>query len=252
MIIHQLFIPILQSSILPQWLIQFGLWIEHVTAPIRQTLQPILSNPVVLGVWLVLMAMSMGVLWWDFRKQNQVIGSLMKLVWTLSVLFSGPVALVIYWWSGRTQIDHDSTWRGGWRSTSHCYAGCGTGESIGVPLATAVLGLGVLGVTVVTFALAYLFGYSLNIGPLMEDGVPFREAAKDSVYSETLSITVMEIAAIGADLILAPSASITSVLFWSALFLSLTIGYLVAFPLNAGLVALGVKGGMSNPAEMEG
>lgn len=250
MVTGQVFTPILRSSILPRWVIQFGLRVEHATAPIRRTLDPVLSSPVVLGGWLVLVGASLGVLWWDLRKRNRELGSLMKLVWTLSVLFSGPFALGVYWWSGRTQIDHDSTWRGGWRSTSHCYAGCGTGESLGVPLATAVLGFGILGVTVVTFALAYLFGYSLNIGPLMEDGVPFREAATDSIYSETLSITVMEIAAIGADLILAPSAAITSVTFWTALFLSLTIGYLVAFPINTGLVSIGVKGGMSNPAEM--
>jgi hypothetical protein len=250
MFFHQLFTPILQSSVLPQWLIQFGLWIEHVTKPLRQTLQPFLSSPIVLGVWLVLIAVSLSVLWWDLRNRNQVIGSWMKLVWSLSVLFSGPIALAVYWWSGRTQIAHDSTWRGGWRSTSHCYSGCGTGETIGVPLAVGVLGLGILGVAVVTFALAYFFGYSLNMGPLLQEGTGFWEAAKDSMYSETLSITVMEIAAISVDLILAPSASITSITFWTALFLSLTIGYIVSFPLNAGLVSRGVKGGMANPAEM--
>lgn len=240
----------LQNSVLPQWLIQFAIWVEQVTAPIRHAFQPFLESPIVLGIWLVLITVSLSVLWWDLRTHNQVIGSMMKFVWTLSVVFSGPVALAVYWWSGRTQINHDSTWRGGWRSTSHCYAGCGTGETIGVPLATGVLGFGTLGVATTTFTLAYLFGYSFNIGPLMQDGVPFWEAAKDSLYSETLSIGVMEIAAISADLILAPSASITSITFWTALFFSLTIGYLVAFPINAGLVSLGVKGGMANPTEM--
>lgn len=115
-----------------------------------------------LGVWLVLIVASLGVLWWDLCTRNQAIGSWMKLVWTLSVLFSGPIALAVYWWSGRTQIDHDSTWRGGWRSTSHCYSGCGTGEGLGVPFATTVLGFGIIGV-VVTFGLAYLFGSSLNM-----------------------------------------------------------------------------------------
>jgi hypothetical protein len=145
----------------------------------------------------------------NHKSQKYVlIDSLMKLVWTLSVLFSGPIALAVYWWAGRTQIDHESVWRGGWRSISHCYSGCGIGEVVGVSLASAVFGFGVFGVVVLTFALAYFFGYIFNIGPLMQDGVPFKEALTDTAYSETLSITGMEIAAIGADLILAPSASL--------------------------------------------
>jgi hypothetical protein len=248
MFFQQLFVVVLQSSVLPQWLIQFGLWIEHVTKPLRQTLQPFLSSPIVLGVWLVLIAVSLGVLWWDLRKRNQAIGPLMKLVWTLTVLFSGPIALAVYWWSGRTQIPHDSIWRGGWRSASHCYSGCGPGEVVGLIIA-AVIGVGIFGTVLLTFFFAYLFGYALNIGPLMEDGVPFGEAAKESLYSETLSIGVFEIVAVGADLILAPTAGVTSVLFWMALFVSLSIGYLLVYPLNAGLISRGVKGGMSNPAE---
>jgi hypothetical protein len=243
-------VVVLQNSMLPQWLIEIGHWIERVTEPLRQMFQPFLSSPIVLGVWLVLIAVSLGVLWWDLWERNHVIGSLMKLVWTLSVLFSGPIALAVYWWTGRTQIDHDSVWRGGWRSTSHCYSGCGIGEVVGVSLASAVFGFGVFGVVVLTFALAYFFGYLFNIGPLLQDGVPFREALTDTAYSETLSITGMEIAAIGADLILAPSASITDITFWTALFLSMTIGYFLAYPLNLGLISRGVKGGMANPAEM--
>lgn len=248
MFFHQLSAVVFQSSILPHWLIQFGLWIEHVTKPLRQALQPFLSSPIVLGVWLGLIAVSLGVLWWDLWRRNQVIGPLMKLVWTLTVLFSGPIALAVYWWAGRTQIPHDSIWRGGWRSASHCYSGCGPGELVGLTLAAA-LGFGVFGMVVLTFIFAYLFGYAFNIGPLMEDGVPFAEAAKESVYSETLSIGVFEIAAIGADLILAPTAGMTSVLFWMAMFVSMILGYFVSYPLNVGLVSRGVKGGMANPAE---
>jgi hypothetical protein len=246
MFITKLSAVVLQSSLLPQWLIEFGLWIEHVTAPFRQAVQPFLSSSIVLGVWLVLIAVSLGVLFWDLRKRNQAIGTLMKLVWTLSVLFSGPIALAVYWWSGRTQIPHDSIWRGGWRSASHCYSGCGPGEVVGLVIA-AVLGFGVFGMVVLTFIFAYLFGYALNIGPLMEDGVPFAEAVKESLYSETLSIGVFEIAAIGTDLILAPTAGVT--FFWMAMFVSMILGYLVTYPLNVGLISRGVKGGMANPAE---
>jgi len=44
----------------------------------------------------------------DVRSRNQALPSLRKGVWTLVVLYSGPFGLAIYWYSGRTQIDHDS------------------------------------------------------------------------------------------------------------------------------------------------
>jgi hypothetical protein len=250
MVIYQLFIPILQSSVLPQWLIEFGLWLEHAFAPIRAVLKPILSNPITLVIWAILVISSVGLLWWDIRKRNQALPSMMKFVWTVTVLYSGPIGLAIYWWSGRTQISHDSVWRRGSRSTSHCYSGCGLGEIIGITLAQGVLAFSTLWVVLITFGLAYLFGYALNIGPLMQEGESFREATKDAFLSETPSITIMEIAAISTDLLLAGTAGMGSVLFWMALAFSLSIGFIAAYPVNAGLITLGVKEGMMNPKEM--
>jgi len=57
----------------------------------------------------------------------------------------------------------------------------------------------------------------------------------------------MEVAAIGTDVWLAGEAHIGSVLFWSALVFSLTVGLLVAYPVNVALVHAGVKEGMQNP-----
>lgn len=39
-------------------------------------------------------------------------------------------------------------------------------------------------------------------------------------------------------------------LFWSALVFSLSLGLLVAYPVNLVLIRRGVKEGMMNPAEM--
>ncbi|WP_154019982.1 DUF4396 domain-containing protein, partial [Halococcus sediminicola] len=46
-------------------------------------------------------------------------------------------------------------------------------------------------------------------------------------------------------------ALITDVLFWLALAFSLSIGFLVAWPVNVGLVNFGVKEGMSDPSQMD-
>ncbi|WP_408958281.1 DUF4396 domain-containing protein [Natrinema sp. 74] len=217
---------------------------------LQQTLQNLLTNPTYLVAWGVIVAVSVAVLAWDLRTNNSELKSLMMFVWGFTVLYSGPIGLAGYWWSGRTQIDHDSFWRKGFRSVSHCYSGCGTGEVLGVSIAVGLLAFKTTGTVVLTFALAYLFGYALTVGPLMQEGVGLREAIWDAFYSETASITVMEIVAISVDIWLAGEAGMGEVLFWTGLVFSLTMGLIAAYPVNLLLIYAGVKEGMMNPAKM--
>jgi hypothetical protein len=39
--------------------------IERALAPVRIVMKPILSDPIVMGVWAVLVAAAVGVFWWD-------------------------------------------------------------------------------------------------------------------------------------------------------------------------------------------
>jgi hypothetical protein len=118
----------------------------------------------------------------------------------------------------------------------------------------AIVGTLAVGSTLVqaagTFAFAYIFGYALTMGPLMQEGEGFGSAFKDAFYNETPSITVMEISAIGTDLLLAEGAKFGNLLFWGSLVFSLSVGFLFAYPVNAALVRFGVKEGMMNPKEM--
>jgi len=216
---------------------------------VQQALQRFLTNPTYLAAWGVVVAISLSVLAWDLRRNNSELPSLMNFVWGFTVLYSGPVGLAGYWWSGRTQIDHDSIWRRAFRSVSHCYSGCGTGEVLGVSIAVGLLAFKTTGTVVLSFTLAYFFGYLLTVGPLMQEGVGFGEAVKDALYSETASITVMEIVAIGVDVWLAGEAGMGEILFWTALVFSLTMGLIAAYPVNILLIRFGVKEGMMNPAE---
>lgn len=213
-------------------------------------IQSVLTDPVFLGVWGVLVFSALAALVADLLLKNEALGSLMKVVWVFTVLYSGPLGLAIYYYAGRTQIPHDSVWRRGFRSVSHCYSGCGAGEITGVVIALGILSLGNLYVALATFTFAYVFGYALTVGPLLQEGVPFAEAMRDALYTETPSITVMETVAIGTDLWLAGEAVMTDVLFWSALVFSLSLGLLAAYPVNVLLIDFGVKEGMMNPAEM--
>jgi hypothetical protein len=222
--------------------------IERQFEPVRDVVVPFLSDPLVLAGWAVLVVVALTVLWYDFREHNPDIGSLMQFVWTLTVAYSGPLGLGIYWYAGRSQIASDSLWRRGYRSTAHCYSGCGAGEIVGITLAQGILALATASVAAITFGFAYVFGFALTVGPLVQDGEALSTAVTDAVYSETPSITIMEVTAIGADLLIARHATMAEPLFWGALAFSLSLGYLAAYPVNVALVHVGVKEGMANPA----
>ncbi|MFB6111386.1 MAG: DUF4396 domain-containing protein [Halobacteriaceae archaeon] len=219
--------------------------IEMLAEPVRTAL----SNPTLLAIWVAIVVLSLGVLLRDLRRVGGRLSGLMRMVWVLVVTYSGPFGLAMYWWAGRPGIPRDSLLRRGIRSTAHCYSGCGAGEITGLLVAGPLLGLTLGWVAAVTFAFAFLFGYSLTVGPLLQDGVAVATAIRDALYSETASIAVMEVVAIAADLFLAGEAGILDPLFWGSLVFSLSLGFVAATPVNVALVKLGVKEGMSNPAE---
>ena len=206
-----------------------------------------LSGPLPLIFWLVLMVPSL--IWTarDLAVRNTHLMPLMKAVWMLTVLYSGPLGVLIYRFAGRKEIADDTLPRRAFRSVAHCYSGCGMGEIAGVLIAAGLLSLGNLWVSLVTFCLAYLFGFALTVGPLVQGGTPLGTALKDALLSETPSITVMELVAIGVALAITHGATIGEPLFWTGLIVSLTCGLVAAYPVNLALLHWGVKEGMMDP-----
>lgn len=214
-----------------------------------ENMRQILSSSDLLVSWFGLSLLSCTVLIYDLRRNNYHLSSMMKAVWLLTVLYSGPLGLSIYYYSGRRQIAADTLWRKGFRSVAHCYSGCGAGEVAGVLIAAGLLALSTWKVALITFSFAYLFGYAMTLGPLLQDGVPLKKALLDTFYSDTATIAVMEVTAISLDLWLAAQATMNQPLFWNSLMLSLSAGLFAAYPVNLLLVKLGVKGGMGDPRD---
>lgn len=215
-----------------------------------ETLRVVLSSPGVLVGWAVLAIICAGWTAWDLATRNRPLGGLMKVVWVLTVLYSGPIGLAIYVSTGRGQISRDSLWRKSFRSVAHCYSGCGLGEIIGVTLAVGLFAFGNPGTVILTFACAWLIGFAFTVGPLVNGGQALASAVKDTIVVETLSITVMEGVAISSDLYLAEGAGLAEPLFWGSLAFSLSLGLFAAYPVNIGLIALGYKEGMHDPRHM--
>jgi hypothetical protein len=125
-------------------------------------------------------------------------------------------------------------------ATLHCLTGCAIGEVLGMVIGTA-LGWGDWPTIALAVVLAFFFGYSLTMLPLLRAGLALATAIPLALASDTLSIGVMEIVD-NAIMILVPGAmeaGLDRVLFWGALAFSLAVAYVFAFPVNRYLIARG-------------
>jgi Domain of unknown function (DUF4396) len=125
-------------------------------------------------------------------------------------------------------------------ATAHCLTGCAIGEVLGVIIGTA-LGWGNFETIVLAIALAFLFGYSLTMLPLLRAGLALAAAIPLALASDTLSIAVMELVDNGILLVVpgAMEAGLDSLLFWASLAFALLIAGMAAYPVNRYLIARG-------------
>jgi hypothetical protein len=126
------------------------------------------------------------------------------------------------------------------RATLHCLTGCAIGEVLGLAVATA-LGWGDLASIALAVVLAFVFGYSLTLVPLIRNAVPLRHAVGVAFAADTVSIAVMEFVDNGFILFVpgAMEAGLGDFLFWWSLAVGLFIAFWVAFPVNRALIQRG-------------
>jgi hypothetical protein len=125
-------------------------------------------------------------------------------------------------------------------ATLHCLTGCAIGEVLGLVLATwwgwtngPSIALAIV--------LAFAFGYSLTITPVLRSGLSLRQAVGVALAADTVSILTMEIMD-NAFVLAVPgamAAGLTDVLFWASLAGSLVVAFFVTVPVNRALIARG-------------
>lgn len=125
-------------------------------------------------------------------------------------------------------------------ATGHCLAGCSIGEVSGLVIGSA-LGWGNVATIALAVFLAFLFGYSLTMLPLLRSGLALTTVIPLALAADTLSITVMEIVDNAVMLVIpgAMEAGVGSLLFWGALAVALAFAFVAAFPVNRYLIARG-------------
>jgi hypothetical protein len=125
-------------------------------------------------------------------------------------------------------------------ATVHCLTGCAIGETLGMVIGTG-LGWGEWETVALAVALAFLFGYSLTMLPLLRSGLALTAAIPVAFAADTVSITIMEIVD-NAIMLLIPGAmeaGLTNLLFWGSLSFALLVAGAVAYPFNRWLIARG-------------
>lgn len=134
---------------------------------------------------------------------------------------------------------HHNQWLAAAHATFHCSIGCILGETLGLILGTT-FGFTQIISMVVSTALAYAAGFSLAVIPLMrQTGMNPGSAFAAIWIGEAISIGVMEIVMNAIDYHMGGmrTGSIASLRFWIALALATGIAFVVAWPVNAWLIA---------------
>ena len=134
----------------------------------------------------------------------------------------------------------NESWSVALSATLHCLTGCAIGEVLGMVLATW-WGWSDGPSIALAVGLAFLFGYSFTVAPVLRAGLPLRRALTVAFAADTLSIATMEIVD-NAILLAVPGAMdahLLDPLFWGSLAFALLVAFVVAVPVNRALIARG-------------
>lgn len=143
------------------------------------------------------------------------------------------------------QHDHEAhlgsaSWGTAATATLHCLTGCAIGEVLGMIIGSAA-SLYNAATVVLSIALAFVFGYSLTMRPVLKAGLSLRQAFGVALAADTVSIAVMELMD-NAFILAVPgaiNAGLTSALFWASLAGSLVVAFVVTTPVNRWLISKG-------------
>lgn len=192
---------------------------------------------------------------------------IMNLVWPLTALYAGPIALWAYFRVGRLathQAMQSAKERGEkppnqskpfWQMTgvgsTHCGAGCTLGDICAewlvffVPV--TLFGMKIFGAWVVDFAFAFAFGIAFqyfSIKPMR--GLSPVEGLKSALKADTLSLTSWQVGmygwmAIATFAIFGHELHKTTPVFWFMMQIAMFAGFATSYPVNWWLLRKGIK-----------
>ena len=217
-------------------------------------MNPPLFPEYLLWVWFALTALSAAYVAWDLFTSTPEM-KVMKWGWILVTLYTGPVGLLVYWFSCREPSPgtHEQfvapLWKQAVGSTIHCAAGDATGIIVAAAL-TGYFGLR-MGVDIwLEYAAGFAFGLFIFQALFMKDmmGMSYGEAVRSSFLPEWMSMNAMMAGMLPTMVILMSrdmrAMEATSPWFWAAMSAATLVGVVVSYPVNYWLVKNRLKHGM--------
>lgn len=184
------------------------------------------------------------------RRQKMRI---MNLVWPLTALYAGPLAVWAYWRVGRRRVDKPF-WQQVALGATHCGSGCTLGDVVAewftffVPL--TLFGTTVFATWAIDYVLAFAFGIAFQyftIAPMR--GLSLTEGLRAAVKADALSLTAWQIGMYGWMAIAIFGISDheldkTGPVFWFMMQLAMLAGFATSYPVTWWLLRRGVKEAM--------
>ncbi|MCC5599821.1 DUF4396 domain-containing protein [Nostoc favosum] len=208
----------------------------------------------VLIVWFSLTVLSVVYVAWDAFTSNPEL-TVMKWGWLLVTLYTGVIGAALYILSCKepAPMQHEEFVKPLWKqtvgSTIHCLAGDATGIIVAAAI-TMTLGLPMWLDVISEYFFGFAFGLFVFQSLFMKDmlGGSYLKAVRRSFMPEWLSMNAVMAGMIPVMVILMShdmtAMEPTSIRFWGVMSLATVVGFVVAFPVNMWLVAVGLKHGM--------
>jgi manganese oxidase len=226
----------------------------------RMILRPI---DFVVWAWLVIALVSAAYVAYDQFRNNPE-APVMKWGFVLVTLYMGPVGLLLYVMADKEPAPgtHEHfvkpLWKQGVGSTVHCIAGDATGI-IFAAVVTALLGFPMWIDVIVEYVFGFLVGLFIFQALFMRGmmGGSYAENVRRSFVPELLSMNMMMAGMAPVMIALMMGRDMramwpTEPLFWFVMSIGVTVGFIIAYPINVWLVAKGMKHGLMTVREASG
>jgi len=181
------------------------------------------------------------------RRQRMWI---MNLVWPLTALYAGPLALWAYWRVGRKPVEKPF-WQQAALGATHCGSGCTLGDIVAewftffVPV--TLFGMSIFAAWAIDYVLAFAFGIAFQyftIAPMR--GLSPAEGLRAAIKADTLSLTAWQVGmygwmAIAVFGIFGQELDKTGPVFWFMMQIAMLAGFATSYPVTWWLLKRGVK-----------
>jgi hypothetical protein len=193
--------------------------------------------------------------------------AVMNVVWPVTALYLGPIALWGYFTAGRSSTEdavrsaeragqpmpgkRRPTWQATALAATHCGAGCTLGdlaaESFVVLVPLTLFGHRIFGTWVLDYALAFVLGIAFQyftIAPMK--GLSPGEGLVAALKADTLSLTAWQVGMYGwmalvVFVLVGHELSKSSPSFWFMMQIAMVAGLFTSYPVNRWLLARGIK-----------